>query len=90
VVINPVSHLLAQIKSGTSLKKIDPDALKQERLKNQTNWRQSVSCLRSLQDTLQMALDQRQKDLREYDSDDSEDDDDWSDDDDDDEEIIAE
>ena len=80
--VNPVSHLLSQIKSGTSLKKIDPEALKQERLRSRDQWRQSVTCLRSLQDTLQMALDQRQKDLKEYDSDDSDEDDDWTDEDD--------
>ena len=88
VAINPVSHLLSQIRSGTALKKIDPDALKQERLNNRDNWRKSVSCLRSLQDTLQMALDQRQKDLREYSSDDDDDDDDWSDNDDDDDDDL--
>lgn len=76
---NPITDLLSQIQQGTSLRKLDPEKVKQERAERKGNWRQSVNLLRGLQDTLREALDQRQLAML---SDSDEDDyDDWDEDD---------
>mmetsp|Transcript_4700 Transcript_4700/g.16544 ORF Transcript_4700/g.16544 Transcript_4700/m.16544 type:complete len:134 (+) Transcript_4700:2-403(+) len=76
---NPITDLLSQIQQGTSLKKLDPEKVKQERDQRKGNWRQSVNLLRGLQDTLREALDQRQ--LAMFSDSDEDDPDDWDEDD---------
>jgi len=77
---NPITNLLAQIRSGTELKKLNPNEVEEDRKKRQGNWRQSVQLLEGLQATLCDALDQRHLALF-SDSDEEEDefDDDWDD-----------
>lgn len=61
---NPrASTLLSQIRKGTSLKRLDIEALKKEREENRRKHRQSMNILASLQATLASALDQRHKDM---------------------------
>mmetsp|Transcript_43344 Transcript_43344/g.66603 ORF Transcript_43344/g.66603 Transcript_43344/m.66603 type:complete len:274 (-) Transcript_43344:31-852(-) len=57
--VNPISNLLGQIRSGTNLKKLDPKQVEEEKKQRKGNWRQSVALLQGLQDTLRDALDQR-------------------------------
>ena len=79
-VSNPITNLLASIRQGTSLKKLDPKQIEEERKQRKGNWRQSVALLQGLQDTLKDALDQRHLSLfsdeeedEEWDSDEEED-----------------
>jgi len=82
-VSNPITNLLASIRQGTSLKKLDPKQIEEEKQQRKGNWRQSVALLQGLQDTLKDALDQRHLSLfsdeesdEEWDSDEEED---WED-----------
>jgi len=72
--------LLGQIRQGTSLKKLDPKQVEEEKKQRKANWRQSVALLEGLQDTLRDALDQRHLSLfsdeesdEDWDSDESDD-----------------
>jgi len=70
---------LNQIRTGTSLKKLDPEQAKKERDARKNHIRSSVMLLQGLQDTLKEALDNRALSLLDSDSDDE--DDDWEDED---------
>lgn len=77
---NPITNLLAQIRSGTELKKLNSNEVEEDRKKRQGNWRQSVQLLEGLQATLCDALDQRHLALfSDSDEEDDEFDDDWDD-----------
>merc|ERR1711879_316088 len=79
--VNPITNLLAQIRGGTSLKKLDPEEVEKERSERKGNWRQSVQLLQGLQDTLRETLDQRHlalfSDEEDEEDEDFYDDDDW-------------
>uniref|UniRef100_A0A7S4P6A2 WH2 domain-containing protein n=2 Tax=Paramoeba aestuarina TaxID=180227 RepID=A0A7S4P6A2_9EUKA len=72
---NPVSDLLASIRQGTSLKKVDQD--KKETSKKR--WGAAVGMFASLQDTLMGAMEERRTAMDEDSDDDDEIEDGWSD-----------
>eukprot|EP01102_Stenamoeba_stenopodia_P022654 TRINITY_DN9527_c0_g1_i2.p1 TRINITY_DN9527_c0_g1~~TRINITY_DN9527_c0_g1_i2.p1 ORF type:complete len:247 (+),score=93.87 TRINITY_DN9527_c0_g1_i2:919-1659(+) len=69
--INPATALLAQIRGGAQLKKVDPNEAKAA--SNRGNWRKSVNMLKSLQETLAAALESRREDLLEDEEEEEED-----------------
>mmetsp|Transcript_16779 Transcript_16779/g.26101 ORF Transcript_16779/g.26101 Transcript_16779/m.26101 type:complete len:405 (-) Transcript_16779:127-1341(-) len=79
----PVTSLLASIRQGKELRKLDQEQVKKEREDSKKRWGQTVNMFASLQDTLLGAMEERRQAMDE-DSDDDEDElDDWGDDDDD-------
>eukprot|EP00211_Chloroparvula_japonica_P004100 CAMPEP_0119146100 /NCGR_PEP_ID=MMETSP1310-20130426/38417_1 /TAXON_ID=464262 /ORGANISM="Genus nov. species nov., Strain RCC2339" /LENGTH=793 /DNA_ID=CAMNT_0007137969 /DNA_START=52 /DNA_END=2433 /DNA_ORIENTATION=+ len=83
---NPVTALLASIRQGKELRKVDEEKVQEERKQAKKQWRQTVSMFASLQETLMGALEQRRDvmDDDEFDEDDLDwdsEEDDWEDDD---------
>jgi hypothetical protein len=71
------SCLLAQIRAGKNLNKIDIEAIKRDRQQNVRSARKSMALLSSLQETLRHALAERQEDMNLYGEDEDEDDGFW-------------